>query len=86
MKIALIGPMSKVDAELYRLGWLWRHLPLLIKPITLTTIAALTPSDIEVIIIEELVESINFEIDVNLVGITAQTHCTSRAYEITDTF
>lgn len=83
MKIALIRP--KLVGEEGKLGWLWKHIPDA-KPITLPTIAALTPSDIEVIIIEELVESIDFEIDVDLVGITTQTHCARRAYEIADTF
>lgn len=52
----------------------------------LLKVAALTPPDWEVAIIDEKVEGIDFEQDVDLVGITAMTPAVSRGYKIADTF
>jgi len=52
----------------------------------LLTIAGLTPSDIEVSLTDENVEEIDFNKEVDLVGITAMTSTAVRAYEIADTF
>ena len=54
--------------------------------LTLTTLAALTPSDIEVKITDENVEPIDFEEDVDLVGVTGMVMHASRAYEIAQRF
>ena len=54
--------------------------------LSLTTIAALTPKEIEVAITDENVEAIDFEEDVDLVGLTAMTMHAIRAYEIADRF
>jgi radical SAM superfamily enzyme YgiQ (UPF0313 family) len=50
--------------------------------LTLTTLAALTPQDIEVKITDENVEPIDFEEDVDLVGVTGMLMHASRAYQI----
>ena len=52
----------------------------------LALLAALTPSDIDVSITDELVEPINFDNKVDLVGITVSTKTAVRAYEIADDF
>jgi radical SAM superfamily enzyme YgiQ (UPF0313 family) len=52
----------------------------------LLTIAALTPSNIEVTLTDESVQEIDFDKEVDLVGITAMTSTAVRAYEIADTF
>jgi len=52
--------------------------------LSLTTIAALTPPEIEVAITDENVEEIDFNEDVDLVGLTAMTMHAVRAYEIAD--
>ena len=49
-------------------------------------LAALTPRDIEVSVIDENIEKINFDEEVNLVGITAMTPTALRAYEIAAAF
>jgi len=54
--------------------------------LTLTTLAALTPPDIEVKITDENVESIDFEEDVDLVGVTGMVMHASRAYQIAKKF
>src|SRR3990170_5864912 len=83
MKLALISPelqdscysFSKKEVTSF---WFPR--------LSLTTLAAHTPRDIEVKIIDEGVEKINFDMDVDLVGISAMTFLSSRAYEISDRF
>jgi len=54
--------------------------------LTLTTLAALTPPDIEVKITDENVEPIDFEEDVDLVGVTGMVMHASRAYQIAQKF
>lgn len=55
-------------------------------PLALPTLAALTPSDVEVVLTDENVESINFDEKVDLVGITGMTCVIPRSYEIADEF
>ena len=54
--------------------------------LTLTTLAALTPPDVEVKITDENVEPIDFDEDVDLVGVTGMVMHASRAYEIAERF
>jgi len=54
--------------------------------LTLTALAALTPPEIEVKITDENVESIDFEEDVDLVGVTGMVMHAPRAYEIAQRF
>lgn len=55
-------------------------------PLGLPTIAALSPSDIEIEIIDENIEEIDFNKNADLVGITCNTILAKRAYEISDIF
>ena len=52
----------------------------------LLTTAALTPANYQIAVIDENVESIDFEADYDLVGITFMTQQATRAYEIADRF
>ncbi len=54
--------------------------------LTLTALAALTPPDIEVKITDENVEPIDFEEDVDLVGVTGMVMHAPRAYQIAQRF
>ncbi len=54
--------------------------------LTLTALAALTPPDIEVKITDENVEPIDFEEDVDLVGVTGMVMHAPRAYQIAQKF
>jgi radical SAM superfamily enzyme YgiQ (UPF0313 family) len=51
-------------------------------PLNLGMLAALTPPDIEVSIVDEVVERVNFDEQVDLVGISCTTTVVPRAYEI----
>ncbi|MBW2122462.1 MAG: radical SAM protein [Deltaproteobacteria bacterium] len=83
MKIRLIDPASEVSLLRHsrrELKTLWfAHL-------SLTTLAALTPADIDVAITDENVEPIDFDEEVDLVGITGMTIHAPRAYEIARAF
>lgn len=54
--------------------------------LTLPLMAALTPSDHEISVVDENVEPIDFDAPVDLVGITALTPIAPRAYEVADEF
>ena len=54
--------------------------------LALPTIAALTPEDVEVNITDENIEQVDFDRDVDLVGVTCNTWLAPRAYEIADEF
>jgi len=78
MKILLISPereRKKEEAFLFKLSFL-----------NLPYVAAVTPPDVEVKIVDETFEKINFEEKVNLVGLTAQTPAAPRAYQIAEEF
>jgi radical SAM superfamily enzyme YgiQ (UPF0313 family) len=78
MKILLISPereRKKEEAFLFRLSFL-----------NLLYIAAVTPPDVEVKVVDEAFEKINFEEKVDLVGVTAQTPVAPRAYQIAKEF
>lgn len=83
MKIRLIDPAPK-DSMLMQTAkdiksyWFAR--------LSLTTLAALTPPEIEVAITDENVEPIDFDEEVDLIGLTAMTMHALRAYEIADRF
>ena len=78
MKILLISPereRKKEETFLFRLSFL-----------NLPYIAAVTPPGVEVKIVDEAFEKINFEEKVDLVGLTAQTPVAPRAYQIAEEF
>ncbi|OGC11436.1 hypothetical protein A3K48_02860 [candidate division WOR-1 bacterium RIFOXYA12_FULL_52_29] len=70
----------------HQVGKLLKFKKAFIPSITMPTLAALTPPDIEVEIIDEHVDEINFDSGADLVGITCHTFSASRAYEIADLF
>ncbi len=78
MKILLISPereRKKEEAFLFRLSFL-----------NLPYVAAVTPPDVEVKIVDEAFEKVRFEEKVDLVGITVQTPVAPRAYQIAEEF
>ncbi|NWG03200.1 MAG: B12-binding domain-containing radical SAM protein [Syntrophaceae bacterium] len=78
MKILLISPereRKKEEAFLFKLSFL--NLPYL---------ASVTPAGVEVKIVDEAFEKIDFEEKVDLVGVTAQTPAAPRAYQIAKEF
>ena len=57
-----------------------------IAPLNLMMIASLTPKDCDVEVLDENVDTIDFDAPVDLVGITANTSEITRAYQICDEF
>jgi len=90
-KIALINPKRSLSKENPRIfDMLERNSDNLklwfAPPLNLLVIASLTPKNIEVKIIDEHFEDINFDEDFDLIGITAMTQQVIRAYEIAKEF
>jgi len=81
MKIRLIHPTVLDDN-----GNAIRYKRLNMLSLTLPTIAALTPQDVEVDLKYEAVDPVNFDEKVDLVGITALTNNVARAYQIGDEY
>ena len=86
-KIALINPKKSLKDENRKIYEMFaRNInqlkPWLSPPLNLLTIAALTPEDIEINLIDEHYETINFNKEYDLIGLTAMTQQANRAYEI----
>jgi radical SAM superfamily enzyme YgiQ (UPF0313 family) len=84
MKIVLVSPKG----PLYRRrGGIFSR-SLRYKPLTLTTLAALVPAelDAEIVIVDEGIQDVDTSIDADVVGITVITGTAPRAYEIAARF
>src|SRR5882672_480345 len=84
LKIVLISPKG----PLYRhRGGIWKK-SLRYQPLTLTTLAALVPSELaaEVQLFDEGISDVPFELDADLIGLTVITGTARRAYELADHF
>jgi radical SAM superfamily enzyme YgiQ (UPF0313 family) len=84
LRIALISPKG----PLYRhRGGIWKK-SLRYQPLTLTTLAALIPSDVRhtVQCIDEGIADVPLDLDVDVVGLTVITGTAVRAYELADHF
>ncbi len=79
MKVLLIVP-----------GWspsnLWGQIRFKFPPLSLLALASATPGDVEIYLLDENLEKINFDTDADLVGITVMTPQAPRAYQIADEF
>jgi len=83
MKIELIAPTWTEKVQTKRAK---REKVFKIPPLGLLNVAAVTPRDIKVTLTDENIEPIDFEKDVDLVGITTVTSAAPRAYEIARQF
>ena len=81
MKLLLIQP-----AQMYPDGTLIRFQQSISYPVGLVTLAALTPPDVEIVIQNECVDSIDLDAEIDLVGITGYTSQISRGYQLADEF
>jgi radical SAM superfamily enzyme YgiQ (UPF0313 family) len=84
LRVALVSPKG----PLYRhRGGIFRK-SLRYQPLTLTTLAALVPADldVELTLIDEGIEDVPDRLDVDLVGLTVITGTAPRAYELADRF
>jgi len=80
MKILLIHPKRR-DKYNYT-GKMKAYIP----PLTLPILAGLTPKGIDVELCDESVDTVNFDTDADLIGITGITSQINRGYEIADAF
>ena len=78
MKVELIVPATDKNHR--------KRAKSILPPLGLATVAALTPPGVEVSLTDENVTVIDFQKQIDLVGITALTITAKRAYEIADTF
>ncbi len=85
MKILLIAPASGRWKKIGRSG-LFRGKAFRFSLLSLLSLAAETPPDVEITIIDEQVDDIPWEEDFDLVGITCMTAAALRAYEISAQF
>jgi radical SAM superfamily enzyme YgiQ (UPF0313 family) len=71
-------------------GWsasnLWGQMKFKFPPLSVLTLAASTPEEVEVSIADENLEKIDFENEADLIGITVMTPQAVRVYEIADEF
>jgi radical SAM superfamily enzyme YgiQ (UPF0313 family) len=81
MKLLLIGPSGYNND-----GFVLNKRKFLIPRLNLIHLAGLTPKDVEVKIVEETAEHLDFETECDLVGITAFTCQAPRAYSIANEF
>jgi len=86
MKILLIFPRIEHGASTYHDKGSWTSILFGYPIITLPHMAAITPEKYEVNIVNENYENIDFDIDVDVVGITCYTMTAPRVYEIADEF
>ncbi len=80
MNLELIAPLWRHE------GWEHERVKDLLPPLSLAAVAAVTPEHVHMSITDENMEDIDYEKDVDLVGITASTPQALRAYGIADKF
>jgi radical SAM superfamily enzyme YgiQ (UPF0313 family) len=81
MKITLIAPAVVDETKRGMQGRVFQ-----LPPLALATVAAATPDDVEVEIIDEALEPINYNCGADLVGITTLTRFAPHSYMIADRF
>ena len=86
MKILLILPAAEQVRVTRERPQVPRRAMLRFSLLPLTVVAALTPPEHEVRIVDENVEPVDFDTDCDLVGVTFMTALARRAYEIADRF
>jgi radical SAM superfamily enzyme YgiQ (UPF0313 family) len=80
MKVTFITPhVGRKSQKEYVRTWQ-------MEPLTIATLAGLTPRDIEIKYFDERIEKIDFDDPTNLVAITVETYTAKRAYEISAEF
>ncbi|MDC3237426.1 hypothetical protein OAT93_01695, partial [bacterium] len=97
MKVVLISPsvggtisdggLASVEKKSWLVNRVKKHLfgfgeTSFIPPMALLSIAAVTPPEVALTIVDERIQSIDYDIDVDLVGISIITITACRAYDI----
>ena len=79
------GPRLLIVAPAWSQGW-WGGGKVLAPPLVLPLLAALTPADVDVRLVDENVEAVDTNAAVDWVAITCMTASAPRAYAIADAF
>jgi radical SAM superfamily enzyme YgiQ (UPF0313 family) len=80
MKLLFIQPaIGRKDGEEYIGTWK-------MEPLTIATLKALTPPDVETLFFDDRIEDIDYNVQVDLVAITVEIYTASRAYQIAARF
>jgi len=79
---------DRTERELYEMDLLLRVFGFkrAFLDLGIQTIAACTPKDVEIAIVDEYIEEIDYSIKVDAVALSAKTSCVSRAYNVADEF
>lgn len=91
MKITFIATRKNEDRterELYEMDLLLRVFGFkrAFLDLGIQTVAACTPKDVEIEIVDEYIEEIDYSIKVDAVALSAKTSCVTRAYNVADEF
>jgi len=78
MKLELIVPATKENLK--------RRTKAVVPPLGMAMVAALTPPEVDVSLTDENITTVDFDKEADLVGMTALTCTTHRAYQIADAF
>ncbi|MDR0593274.1 MAG: radical SAM protein [Bifidobacteriaceae bacterium] len=80
MKVTFIQPAIGKKAGQKYIGT-WK-----MEPLTYATLAGLTPPDVELALMDDRIELIDYEADTDVVAISIETYTALRAYDIADRF
>ncbi len=91
MKILFVATRKNsdpADRELYEMDFMNELLGFKrsLLDLGIVTVAACTPDDVEVELIDEYLEPINYDTDADLVALSAKTSCVAHAYEVAAQF
>jgi len=86
MKVLLVFPRIEHGASTYRDKGSWEKFLFGYPILTLPHLAGITPKKYDVKIVNENLETLNFDEDADIVGITCYTMTAPRVYEIADEF
>ncbi len=88
MRLYLIAPQSDAHTEYSRLAAAAPGAPVVtrVASAAIATVAALAPPDVDVTLCDELVQSVDFDGDFDVVGVSANVSQARRALEIVDAF
>jgi radical SAM superfamily enzyme YgiQ (UPF0313 family) len=90
-KICLVSPLRQAWARNKRIKEVLERShqylkPWFTPPLSLLTLAGMTPESVEVVLVQEDFEEVDYDAAFDLVGITAMIQTAARAYEIADNF
>lgn len=80
MRVVLISPAAPAYV------WRKKRAAFTMPAVTLPLLAALTPPQVELRLIDEVVEDVDFNLGADLVGLSAMTATAARAYQLADHF